>query len=491
MVGVRGVWAGGFHLTDVAVLSARCVVLDTEDIVPPLISMKFLEVWSVRIDYGTKRMLLLHPGVKKQHLSVQWTTQPSGLLTLPFKPGPVSKVVGRNLVVKDLRVHSLVVMDTGEEVLFPQSLVYENWKERRRATGSVSPLWASYVQHEVQRTHSRETAETCEEEKVQGFGFSSSSPNSTQKEKHPSRRKKNFHRVRFREYIDCLHFEEKECASTCRRQGKACLHARHEVEGKAWRREQLEKARSWWSQASGQSLGIAEVRRSPRLVEKDNKASETTGDSDTQEGDASHDGCNHLRQIDGDAIDSRRVSTRAGVSWKLHQKERMRLGDVTMRELVEQAHHQTGYISGVALRRMLSRHFANPKLPSLCREMIKQCKECAQVKGASHRWRGWTEKLRIGRPVERVAVDIHYINSKPYVMMIDECTRWLVVVSVKGEDAETVWAAMKDNWLRMFGLPLGLQSCFKTNHGSHFKGVFDLNCLKIGIMHEWTPVGHL
>uniref|UniRef100_A0A0G4HBW5 Integrase catalytic domain-containing protein n=1 Tax=Chromera velia CCMP2878 TaxID=1169474 RepID=A0A0G4HBW5_9ALVE len=168
----------------------------------------------------------------------------------------------------------------------------------------------------------------------------------------------------------------------------------------------------------------------------------------------------------------------------------MRLGDVVMRELVEQAHHQTGHIGGAALRRMLSRHFANPKLPSLYREVIEQCEECAQVKGASHRWRGWTGKLRIGRPLERVAVDIYYINSKPYVTMIDECTRWFVVVPVKGEDAETVWAAVKDNWLRMFGLPLGLRSCFKTDHGSHFKGVFDLNCSKIGIMHEWTPVGH-
>uniref|UniRef100_A0A0G4HU55 Uncharacterized protein n=1 Tax=Chromera velia CCMP2878 TaxID=1169474 RepID=A0A0G4HU55_9ALVE len=145
MVGVRGVWAGGFHLTDAAVLSARCVVLDTEDIVPPLIGMKFLEAWSARIDYGTKRMLLLHPGAKKQHLSIQWTTQPSGLLTLPFKPGPVSKVVGGNLAVRDLRVHSLVVIDTGEEVLFPQSLVYGDWKERRRVTGSTSPLWAGCV----------------------------------------------------------------------------------------------------------------------------------------------------------------------------------------------------------------------------------------------------------------------------------------------------------------------------------------------------------
>uniref|UniRef100_A0A0G4FUN8 Uncharacterized protein n=1 Tax=Chromera velia CCMP2878 TaxID=1169474 RepID=A0A0G4FUN8_9ALVE len=71
MVGVRGVWAGGFHLTDAAVLSARCVVLNTEDIVPPLIGMKFLEAWSARMDYGTKRMLLLHPGAKKQHLSIQ------------------------------------------------------------------------------------------------------------------------------------------------------------------------------------------------------------------------------------------------------------------------------------------------------------------------------------------------------------------------------------------------------------------------------------
>uniref|UniRef100_A0A0G4GI69 Integrase catalytic domain-containing protein n=1 Tax=Chromera velia CCMP2878 TaxID=1169474 RepID=A0A0G4GI69_9ALVE len=217
---------------------------------------------------------------------------------------------------------------------------------------------------------------------------------------------------------------------------------------------------------------------------------ETTGDSDTQEGDASHDGCDHPRQIDGDAIDSGRVSTRAGVPQRLRRKERMRLGDVAMRELVEQAHHQTGHIGGAALRRMLSRHFANPKLPSLCREVIEQCEECAQVKGASHRWREWTGKLRIGRPLERVAVNIHYINSKSYVTMIDECTRWLVVVPVKGENAETVWAAVKDNWLRMFSLPLGLRSCFKTDHGSHFKGVFDLNCSKIGIMHEWTPVGH-
>uniref|UniRef100_A0A0G4IC02 Uncharacterized protein n=1 Tax=Chromera velia CCMP2878 TaxID=1169474 RepID=A0A0G4IC02_9ALVE len=74
MVGIRGVWAGGFHLTDAAVLSARCVVLNIEDIVPPLIGMKFLEAWSARMDYGIKRMLLLHPGAKKQHLSIQWTT---------------------------------------------------------------------------------------------------------------------------------------------------------------------------------------------------------------------------------------------------------------------------------------------------------------------------------------------------------------------------------------------------------------------------------
>uniref|UniRef100_A0A0G4I701 Integrase zinc-binding domain-containing protein n=1 Tax=Chromera velia CCMP2878 TaxID=1169474 RepID=A0A0G4I701_9ALVE len=97
------------------------------------------------------------------------------------------------------------------------------------------------------------------------------------------------------------------------------------------------------------------------------------------------DGCDHLRQIDGDAIDSGRVSTRAGVPQRLRRKERMRLGDVAMRELVEQAHHQTGHIGGAALRRMLSRHFTNPKLPSLCREVIEQCEECAQVKGASHR----------------------------------------------------------------------------------------------------------
>uniref|UniRef100_A0A0G4FH34 Reverse transcriptase Ty1/copia-type domain-containing protein n=1 Tax=Chromera velia CCMP2878 TaxID=1169474 RepID=A0A0G4FH34_9ALVE len=57
----------------------------------------------------------------------------------------------------------------------------------------------------------------------------------------------------------------------------------------------------------------------PRLVEEDRKASgvsrdsvaETTGELDTREGDASHDGYDHPRQIDGDAIDSGRAKLRS------------------------------------------------------------------------------------------------------------------------------------------------------------------------------------
>uniref|UniRef100_A0A0G4I8Z1 Uncharacterized protein n=1 Tax=Chromera velia CCMP2878 TaxID=1169474 RepID=A0A0G4I8Z1_9ALVE len=52
-VGIVGVWGGGLHLTDRILLSSRMVVLDTDAIVPPLVGMKFLKAWGVKMDYET------------------------------------------------------------------------------------------------------------------------------------------------------------------------------------------------------------------------------------------------------------------------------------------------------------------------------------------------------------------------------------------------------------------------------------------------------
>uniref|UniRef100_A0A0G4HA77 Uncharacterized protein n=1 Tax=Chromera velia CCMP2878 TaxID=1169474 RepID=A0A0G4HA77_9ALVE len=148
-VGIVGVWGGGFHLTDRILLSLRMVVLDTDAIVPPLVGMKFLKAWGVKMDYETLQMRLCLPDGRKY--TIKWQKKGSGLLTLLVKLGRASFAISGKLGGSSLDIQSLTDTATGEEVVVPREVIFGEWKERRRETGACGKqLWAGCVQKETQ-----------------------------------------------------------------------------------------------------------------------------------------------------------------------------------------------------------------------------------------------------------------------------------------------------------------------------------------------------
>uniref|UniRef100_A0A0G4FQM1 Uncharacterized protein n=1 Tax=Chromera velia CCMP2878 TaxID=1169474 RepID=A0A0G4FQM1_9ALVE len=158
MVGIVGVWGGGLHLIDRILLSSRMVVLDTDAIVPPLVGMKFLKAWGVKMDYEILQMRQCLPDGCK--CTIKWQEKGSGLLTLPVRPGRASLAVSGKLGRSSLDIQSLTDTATGEEVVVrnPHEVIFGEWKERRQETGACGKkLWAGCVQKETQARQSVES----------------------------------------------------------------------------------------------------------------------------------------------------------------------------------------------------------------------------------------------------------------------------------------------------------------------------------------------
>eukprot|EP00820_Chromera_velia_P027675 Cvel_36090.t1-p1 / transcript=Cvel_36090.t1 / gene=Cvel_36090 / organism=Chromera_velia_CCMP2878 / gene_product=hypothetical protein / transcript_product=hypothetical protein / location=Cvel_scaffold6929:8-1526(-) / protein_length=506 / sequence_SO=supercontig / SO=protein_coding / is_pseudo=false len=506
------------------------------------------------MDYETLQMRLCLPDGRK--CTIKWQEKGSGLLTLPVRPGRASLAISGKLGGSSLDIQSLTDTATGEEVVVPREVIFEEWKERRRETGACGKkLWAGCVQKETQ---ARQSVESLGEGIKMDEAFVGSQRRRTK-------------RVTFRETVSGR-FLDKETGRLKGWPFKTELKE-HATKTKEWKKRRAKHPSALNISTSGHSLDEGGVRRSPRLAEKERASQEppprpcshssssssrqvdhcdpsfaddpslTPADriEDERGGKSLMEPRESLQQVQKDSLQSdsseiekaerqseneqmegkkrerwkekeekrrkkkekkakasaagSRVEngrvcrdhgcnpgegggTRSGTDSRddapvsetggpgcSRKRERMRVEGKELEELVQRAHREMGHLGGAALSRSLSKYIKGSRLREVCRKTMEGCKECAQVKGAPHRWRGWTARLRRGRPLKRIAVDLHFVKGTPIVIIIDECTRWLVAVPVEGEDVATVWKAVRDHWIMPFGYPVGLRSCFRTDNG--------------------------
>jgi hypothetical protein len=86
------------------------------------------------------------------------------------------------------------------------------------------------------------------------------------------------------------------------------------------------------------------------------------------------------------------------------------------------------------------------------------------VRGKPNIHRGTRSSLPVGKPLERIAIDLMEFpkthDGYQYACtMMDECTLFTMAVPLKDKFAITVWEAFEYRWVAVFGKPHGVLSC--------------------------------
>ena len=119
------------------------------------------------------------------------------------------------------------------------------------------------------------------------------------------------------------------------------------------------------------------------------------------------------------------------------------------------------------------------------RSYLRQCTACARKKGTPKKHRAPLQQLRVGGPLERLAVDCvapltttH--NGNKYILVVGDYnwTKWMEAYPIPDQQAETVASKLVEEFVCRFGVPNELHS----DQGRNFESeVFSEMCKILGI----------
>ena len=118
------------------------------------------------------------------------------------------------------------------------------------------------------------------------------------------------------------------------------------------------------------------------------------------------------------------------------------------------------------------------------RSYLRQCVACAQKKGTPKKHRAPLQQLRVGGPLERIAIDVlgpltETHRGNVYILVVgDYWTKWMEAYPIPDQQAETVASKLVEEFVCRFGVPTELHS----DQGRNFEsGVFQEMCKILGI----------
>ena len=160
------------------------------------------------------------------------------------------------------------------------------------------------------------------------------------------------------------------------------------------------------------------------------------------------------------------TTMRSTILHHLHEcKTAGHMGETKTRHKVRQRYYWTGMVSDIKFH-------------------IRQCEGCAQRKGPQRKRRATLKQLKVGGPLERVAIDVlgplpESEDGNLYVLVIgDYFTKWVEAYAIPDQTAETVATKIFEEFVCRFGVPLELHS----DQGRNFEArVFQELCKMLGI----------
>ena len=118
------------------------------------------------------------------------------------------------------------------------------------------------------------------------------------------------------------------------------------------------------------------------------------------------------------------------------------------------------------------------------RSYLRQCVVCAQKKGTPKKHRAPLQQLRVGGPLERIAIEVlgpltETHRGNVYILVVgDYWTKWMEAYPIPDQQAETVASKLVEEFVCRFGVPTELHS----DQGRNFEsGVFQEMCKILGI----------